>query len=87
MDAVAREWRSSELGARERAMSEYAAKLTHTPHGMAENDLEAMRRAGLSDREILDVAHVVGFFAYANRLVDGLGCDLEPSMWESTEGD
>jgi len=39
-----------------------------------------LRTAGLDDRAILDVAHVAGFFAYANRIVDGLGCDLEPGM-------
>ena len=47
---------------------------------MSEPDLEPLRSEGLDDRAILDVAHVVAFFAYANRIVDGLGCDLEPEM-------
>ncbi len=47
---------------------------------MRKSDLEPLRVEGLDDRAILDVAHVVGFFAYANRIVDGLGCELEPEM-------
>jgi alkylhydroperoxidase family enzyme len=47
---------------------------------MSPGDVEKLRAAGLSDREILDLAHVIGFFAYANRLVDGLGCELEREM-------
>lgn len=61
-------------------MCEYASKLTKAPASVQEPDLEPLRAAGLDDRAILDVAHVVGFFAYANRLVDGLGCELEPEM-------
>ena len=50
---------------------------------MEESAVEALRNAGLDDRGILDLAHVIGFFAYANRIVDGLGCDLEPEMVDS----
>ncbi len=44
--------------------------------------MAALREAGLDDRAILDLVHVIGFFAYANRLVDGLGCELEAEMEE-----
>ena len=46
--------------------------------------MASLRQAGLTDGEILDAAHVVGYFAYVNRLVDGLGVELE-TFW--TEGD
>ncbi len=62
---------------RERAICDYALKLTMTPRDMAESDLEPMRRAGLSDRDILDVNMITGYFAYVNRLADGLGIELE----------
>jgi alkylhydroperoxidase family enzyme len=58
-------------------MCDYAVKLTLTPWDMAESDLEPMRAAGLSDREILDVNLIVCYFAYVNRLADGLGISLE----------
>lgn len=39
--------------------------------------LQAMRDAGLDDAEILDANQVTAYFAYVNRLVDGLGVELE----------
>ena len=48
------------------------------PHETARADVDALKAVGLDDRAILDAVHVVGFFAYANRLVDGLGVPLEP---------
>ncbi len=59
-------------------MIDYALKLTRTPGEMERADVEALRAAGLSDRAILDLNLVVGYFAFANRLVDGLGVELEP---------
>ena len=58
-------------------MCDYALKLTSTPWDMSEGDLEPMRKEGLSDRDILDVNLIVCYFAYVNRLADGLGVDLE----------
>jgi uncharacterized peroxidase-related enzyme len=62
---------------RERAMCDYAQKLTMTPWEISEQDLGPMRAAGLSDRDILDVNLITGYFAYVNRLADGLGIELE----------
>ncbi len=77
VEAVRRDWRAAELTPRETALSEFAARLTREPGRMEESAVEALRNAGLDDRAILDLAHVIGFFAYANRIVDGLGCDPE----------
>lgn len=68
----------SSLTDRERAMTAYAGKLTRAPASMAGDDVERLRAAGLSDREILDVAQTAAYFAYANRIALGLGAALEP---------
>ncbi len=77
-----RDWRTAELTSRERSLCEFAAQLTAHPQHMKESAVESLRVAGLDDRGVLDLVHVIGFFAYANRLADGLGVDLEPSMEE-----
>ena len=59
---------------------DYVTKLTRAPATMRESDLCPLRRAGLDDRAILDLVHIAGFFAHANRLADALGCDLEDGM-------
>ena len=59
-------------------MVDYALKLTRRPSQMVPDDLTPLRNAGLVDREILDLAMIVSYFAYVNRLADGLGVELEP---------
>jgi len=56
---------------------DYALKLTSSPWEMSQGDLKPMRAEGLSDRDILDVNLIVCYFAYVNRLADGLGVELE----------
>jgi uncharacterized peroxidase-related enzyme len=67
-----------DLEPRERALLDYAAKLTRTPWDMTPTDLNPLREAGLSDRDILDANLTVAYFAYVNRLAQGLGVEVEP---------
>ncbi|MCH9681480.1 MAG: peroxidase [Deltaproteobacteria bacterium] len=62
---------------RERAMLDYALALTIAPGAMTAAHLRPLREAGLTDAELLDANQVVAYFAYANRVVDGLGVALE----------
>ncbi len=68
---------SEELGPRRRALLRYALKLTRTPDAMEPGDVEALRDAGYEDADVLGVAEVVAYFAYVNRIADGLGVQLE----------
>jgi len=61
----------------ELAMLRYARRLTREPGAVVEADVAAMRAAGASDGEILEVNQVCAYFAYANRLLNGLGVTLE----------
>jgi uncharacterized peroxidase-related enzyme len=65
------------LTARERALGAYAERLTRQPDAVARADIDALRGAGLTDREIVDAAQVIAYFAFANRIVLGLGAELE----------
>lgn len=68
----------ADLVERERAIVDYAVKLTRDPDRMTPDDLAPMRRAGLDDLEILDVTHASAMFAWANRLLQTLGEPLLP---------
>jgi len=63
----------TELGERERAIVDYAARLTRDPAGMTAADLVPLREAGFSDLEILDITYASAMFAWANRLMQTLG--------------
>ena len=58
-------------------MLDYADKLTRTPGAMCEDDVISLRAHGLGDRDILDVNQVVAYFAYVNRVADGLGVTID----------
>lgn len=77
MAALGRDYREAGLDPADRAMLDYAAKLTRQPGAMEPSDVEALRSAGFSDRAILDINQVTGYYAYVNRLADGLGVELE----------
>ena len=64
----------------DRALCDYADKLTRSPASITQEDIDRLRGVGLSDREINDAAQVISFFNYINRIADGLGVDLEPEM-------
>jgi uncharacterized peroxidase-related enzyme len=63
----------------DRALLDYAVKLTREPWTVEREDTDTLRQAGLSDAAILDLNLVVSYFAFVNRLADGLGVELEPS--------
>jgi uncharacterized peroxidase-related enzyme len=69
------------------AMACYARALTRDPAAMNEAMVEAMRAAGLSDGEILEVNQVVAYFAYANRTVLGLGVTVDGETLGLSPGD
>ncbi len=78
------DYTQADLSAADRAMLDYAAKLTREPWAMVESDVIALREAGFSDSAILDINQVTGYYAFANRLVDGLGVPLE-AFWDEEE--
>jgi len=61
-------YRAAELSPRQRAMLDFAAKLTESPDKMVEADRQALRNAGFSDADIWDLAAVTSFFNMSNRL-------------------
>lgn len=70
--------RDLQVTARERALLRYAEKLTSAPASIVAADIHALRREGLDDRSIHDACAIVAYFAFVNRIADGLGVELEP---------
>ena len=71
------DWRTAGLDNRRLAMLMYADKLTACPGEMTSADVALVRTAGFSDRDILDICEVTAYYAYVNRIADGLGVTLE----------
>ncbi|HME85897.1 MAG TPA: peroxidase-related enzyme [Roseiarcus sp.] len=73
VDALFKDGPGAPLEPRERAIADFSLRLAHTPPQASRDDILALRRAGLSNAEILDLANAVAMFAWANRLMLTLG--------------
>ncbi len=70
-------YRAARLNRRQRAMLDFAVKLTASPWSVEETDRERLRRAGFSDRDIWDISSVTGFFNMSNRVASAT--DMRPN--------
>ena len=70
-------YRAASLGKRQRAMLDFAVKLTATPWEVEEADRERLRGAGFTARDIWDIAAVAGFFNMSNRVASAT--DMRPN--------
>ncbi len=71
-------YRVADLDLRQRAMLDFAVKLTEASHRVEEADRDALRAAGFSERDIWDVAAVAGFFNMTNRVASAT--DMSPNQ-------
>ncbi len=61
-------YRVAPISDRQREMLDFAAKMTAASCEIEEDDRQALRDAGFSDRDIWDIANVTGFFNMSNRV-------------------
>lgn len=78
--ALRSDWRQAPITPAERAMLEYVEKLTLRPGDMEPADVQALHAAGYDDRGVLQIAVIAGFFAYLNRVADGVGVGRGPQI-------
>jgi uncharacterized peroxidase-related enzyme len=76
-EMMAMNYRVAKLDRRQRAMLDFAWKLTVTPHDVGEADRAALGAVGLSAEDIFDLAETVAFFNLSNRMAYAL--DMMPN--------
>ncbi len=70
-------YRAADLDARQKAMLDFAAKLTEDSAKIEEPDRQALRDVGFSDRDIWDIGAVAAFFNMTNRVASA--SDMRPN--------
>ncbi|MBS7813407.1 peroxidase-related enzyme [Roseococcus pinisoli] len=78
VDRIAVNYRHAGLSERERTLADYALKITRRPGEIEPEDLDALRKAGLTDLAILDAAAVAAYFNFSNRINSALGVTPNP---------
>lgn len=71
------------LGEVDRVMLDYARKLTVDPASINSHDVDKLRDVGFDDLGIHDICAITAYFAFVNRMADGLGVQLEESFNQS----
>jgi uncharacterized peroxidase-related enzyme len=71
-------YRAARLSKRQRAMLDFAVKLTAEPWTVEDHDRESLRKVGFSDRDIWDIGAVAAFFNMSNRVA--AATDMRPNM-------
>ena len=65
------------LDARRQSLLRYVEKLTLSPATVKATDVESLRAVGFADEDVLAIVEVTGYYAYVNRVADGLGVTVE----------
>ena len=76
------DYRRADLSPRERALCDFAVKLTHLAAEVDQADIDALRAEELDDAAVSDAIQVISYFNYVTRVADGVGIDDEPE-WAS----
>jgi uncharacterized peroxidase-related enzyme len=82
--SVSQNPQSANLSDRQRALMDFAIRLTGTPQAVEGADIERLRQQGFGDRAIHDLAAIIAYFNLVNRIASGLGVELESDL--GTEG-
>jgi len=77
------DFRSAPIEPRQRALCEYAEKLTLTPYQVVDDDVASLRAHGWSEEAIVAATHVIGIFNYLVRLADAFGIEWEDEVRHS----
>ena len=86
-DALSLDHRFAKLSARERALVDFARKLTLASSEIGEPDREALRAQGLTAADIWDAAEVAAFFNMSNRLASATAMVPNPEYHGQGRGD
>jgi uncharacterized peroxidase-related enzyme len=83
VQAIQTDYTTAPISPAERALLDYAVKLAREPWAMQQEDIERLRAAGWSDAAILDLVIIAAYYAFVNRLAQGLGVELEARWGEA----
>ena len=73
VESIKKDYTRLDLPPAERAMLDYAVKLTVAPSTASEDDVTNLRSHGFDDRDILDIVYVICLYNFNDRMADAMG--------------
>ena len=78
LSALVADFRTGDISPADRTLLAYVVKLTGAPAEITEPDMRSLRAVGFDDRAIHDACVIASYYAFVNRVANGLGVELEP---------
>ncbi|RLA46854.1 MAG: hypothetical protein DRR04_05150 [Gammaproteobacteria bacterium] len=72
-DQLSGNYRKADITPRQKAMLDFAVKVSSHSHEISDADIEAMHEHGFSDEDIWDIGAITSFFSLSNRMANLLG--------------
>ena len=69
-DQIASNYRKADITARQKAMLDFAMKVSQSAHLVDEADFQALQAEGFNEDDIQDIAGISAFFGMSNRLAN-----------------
>jgi len=71
-EQVKNDFTKADLNPRERRIADFAVKVTRSPNACSPADVQALREAGLADKDILSLVQIIAYYNMSNRLFESL---------------
>lgn len=76
-EQLVRDYKTAEISTEDKQILTYVEELTLRPGEITEETIQPLKRLGFDARMLHDIVQVTAYFAYVNRIADGLGVELE----------
>ena len=76
-DQLVTDYRKADITEQDRLILEYAETISRNAASITRDYIDGLKRHDMPDRMLHDIVQVASYFAYINRLADGLGVELE----------
>ena len=80
-DQVAINYRKADIAPRQRAMLDFAMKVSQRAQEVGDEDVATLRGHGFTDEDVWDIAAVAAFFAMSNRLANATSMRPNPEFY------
>ena len=76
-DQLVTDYKTADISEQDKLILEYAERITRDAASITQDYIDELKRHHMPDRMLHDIVQVASYFAYVNRLADGLGVELE----------
>ena len=80
-DQVAVNYRKADITPRQRAMLDFAMKVSHNAQAIDDSDFAALQAHGFDDEDAWDIAAITAFFGLSNRMANFAGMQPNPEFY------